>query len=216
MAKKITQADKIRNYAAKNPSAPIAEVAKALGIRYQAVYQVLKVKGEAKKPAKQKWKVVHMSTSTAPVADKVFEQTKGRKRSKFSIDSLPKVGDVVGGMTLTREEAVDGGGFVYRWVRTEPVKPIMVDMTQHADGTITEKVTEVTKEAWQPDNVNHPAHYKTGGIETIDFIEAKGFGYNLGNVVKYLSRADNKGNREEDLLKARWYLNREIAKFTKE
>jgi hypothetical protein len=65
------------------------------------------------------------------------------------------------------------------------------------------------------DNVNHPAHYKVGGIETIDFIEAKGLSYHLGNVVKYIARADSKGNREEDLLKARWYLNREIAKFGK-
>ena len=79
---------------------------------------------------------------------------------------------------------------------------------------------------WQPpamipmpepttDNVNHPAHYKVGGIETIDFIEAKNLSYHLGNVVKYIARADSKGNREEDLLKARWYLNREIAKFAK-
>lgn len=67
----------------------------------------------------------------------------------------------------------------------------------------------------QADNVNHPAHYKVGGIETIDFIEAKGLNYHLGNVVKYITRADTKGNREEDLLKARWYLNREIAKFAK-
>ena len=65
------------------------------------------------------------------------------------------------------------------------------------------------------DNVNHPAHYKVGGVETIDFIEAKGLSYHLGNVVKYIARADSKGNREEDLLKARWYLNREIAKFAK-
>ena len=63
----------------------------------------------------------------------------------------------------------------------------------------------------QPDNVNHPAHYKVGGIETIDFIEAKKLNYNLGNVVKYITRADHKGDRKEDLLKARWYLNREIA-----
>lgn len=63
------------------------------------------------------------------------------------------------------------------------------------------------------DNVNHPAHYKAGGIETIDFIEAKGLNYHLGNVVKYVTRADHKGNRKEDLLKAQWYLNREIAKL---
>ena len=64
------------------------------------------------------------------------------------------------------------------------------------------------------DMVNEPPHYKMGGIETIDFIEAKQFGYNLGNVVKYISRADLKGSHYEDLLKARWYLNREIAKFS--
>ena len=63
------------------------------------------------------------------------------------------------------------------------------------------------------DNVNHPPHYKVGGIETIDFIEAKNLGYNLGNVVKYITRADHKGNKIEDLEKAQWYLNREIAKI---
>jgi hypothetical protein len=62
-----------------------------------------------------------------------------------------------------------------------------------------------------PDVVNHPAHYTTGGIETIDFIEAKKLGYNLGNVVKYITRADHKGNKLEDLRKAQWYLSREIA-----
>lgn len=65
------------------------------------------------------------------------------------------------------------------------------------------------------DNVNHPAHYKAGGIETIDFIEAKHLNYNLGNVVKYITRADLKGNRLEDLQKAQWYLNREIANVRK-
>ena len=60
------------------------------------------------------------------------------------------------------------------------------------------------------DPVNHPAHYKVGGIETIDFIEAKKLGYNLGNVVKYLTRADHKGNKLQDLRKAQWYLEREI------
>ena len=61
-----------------------------------------------------------------------------------------------------------------------------------------------------PDMVNHPAHYKAGGIETIDFIEAKGLNYHLGNVVKYITRADLKGERLENLKKAKWYLDREI------
>jgi len=60
------------------------------------------------------------------------------------------------------------------------------------------------------DLVNSPPHYTTGGIETIDFIEAKQLNYNLGNVVKYITRADHKGNRVEDLRKAKWYLEREI------
>jgi hypothetical protein len=64
------------------------------------------------------------------------------------------------------------------------------------------------------DPVNQPAHYKVGGVETIDFIEAKKLNYNLGNVVKYVTRADHKSNTYEDLCKARWYLNREITKHT--
>lgn len=61
-----------------------------------------------------------------------------------------------------------------------------------------------------PDMVNHPPHYKAGGVETIDFIEAKKLNYNLGNVVKYISRHDLKGDRLENLRKAQWYLDREI------
>jgi hypothetical protein len=62
----------------------------------------------------------------------------------------------------------------------------------------------------QPDLVNHPPHYTAGGIEVIDFIDAKQLGFCLGNVVKYVCRADHKVNRLEDLKKARWYLEHEI------
>ena len=73
-----------------------------------------------------------------------------------------------------------------------------------------------TEEELNADNIN-PAHYKVGGIETIDFIEAKLTaeeyrGYLRGNVLKYMSRADHKGDRLENLKKAQWYLNREIGK----
>lgn len=79
--------------------------------------------------------------------------------------------------------------------------------------TTTRAVTEQGEKLLKiADNVNHPAHYKVGGIETIDFIEAKQLNYNLGNVVKYITRADHKANTYEDLCKARWYLNREISK----
>jgi len=63
------------------------------------------------------------------------------------------------------------------------------------------------------DFVNQPPHYKVGGIETIDFIEAKDLDYNLGNAVKYISRAQFKGKHKEDLEKAKWYLDRAISKL---
>lgn len=65
------------------------------------------------------------------------------------------------------------------------------------------------------DKVNSPSHYKVGGIETIDFIEAKGLDYHLGNVIKYISRADHKDDKLENLKKAQWYLNRAVSKLSK-
>ena len=72
------------------------------------------------------------------------------------------------------------------------------------------EVSYLPKVSATPDLVNQPPHYTAGGIETIDFIEAKKLNYNLGNVIKYLTRADHKGNKLEDLRKAQWYLSREI------
>lgn len=60
--------------------------------------------------------------------------------------------------------------------------------------------------------IEHPDHYTLGGIETWDFIEAKKLNYNLGNVVKYVTRCDHKGTPIEDLQKARQYLDREIQR----
>jgi hypothetical protein len=63
-----------------------------------------------------------------------------------------------------------------------------------------------------PDMVNHPPHYTAGKIEVIDFIEDQRLSYHLGNVIKYICRADHKGSRLEDLKKAAWYLNRAIER----
>lgn len=66
------------------------------------------------------------------------------------------------------------------------------------------------------DAVNHPPHYTDhpSGIECIDVVEHMGF--NLGNVVKYVWRCDLKHDAIEDLRKARFYLDREIAKRTRQ
>ena len=66
------------------------------------------------------------------------------------------------------------------------------------------------------DMVNHPAHYKVGGIEAIDYIAAKlspeeFAGYCRGNALKYISRAGHKSDAAEDIRKAVWYLNRLLA-----
>jgi hypothetical protein len=60
------------------------------------------------------------------------------------------------------------------------------------------------------DNVDHPDHYNQhpSGIECIQVVEHMSF--NLGNVIKYVWRADFKSG-VEDLRKAQWYLEREIA-----
>jgi predicted DNA-binding protein YlxM (UPF0122 family) len=181
-AKKMTQAQKIRTHAAAYPNRSIKEIAEKLGISYQAVYNVLKVKPSVKTP-KQKWKMVHMSTSNESMpfkeeAERIFELTKGRQRIH------PKTG-----------------------------KMLMEGVARLEAANKFAEAQHVTMEEPKADNVNHPAHYKVGGIETIDFIEAKQLSYHLGNVVKYIARADSKGNRKEDLLKAQWYLNREIAKL---
>ena len=67
------------------------------------------------------------------------------------------------------------------------------------------------------DPITNPAHY--GGLDnpyqTILVIEAWGLGYCLGNVLKYISRAGKKDDALQDLKKARWYLDREIAKMEK-
>lgn len=60
--------------------------------------------------------------------------------------------------------------------------------------------------------VNHPPHYTShpSGIETIQITEHMNFC--LGNAIKYILRADLKGKKIEDLEKAVWYINREIAR----
>lgn len=71
---------------------------------------------------------------------------------------------------------------------------------------------DLKKEKMTHDPVNSPSHYTEGGIETIDFIEAKKLNFNTGNAVKYIARAGKKdpAKKVEDLRKAIWYLEREI------
>lgn len=94
-----------------------------------------------------------------------------------------------------------------------PDIPVYEDsVTNVTSGRLKEFMIQMVEKP--ADAVNNPAHYTDGGIETIDYIEAKGLGYHLGNAVKYISRAGKKGTNQglEDLRKAQWYLARAIEK----
>ena len=66
------------------------------------------------------------------------------------------------------------------------------------------------------DPINKPKHYNQGGVEVYEFIKSNKFGYAQGNVIKYVSRYRYKGTPIQDLLKARWYLNKLIDETTLE
>jgi hypothetical protein len=74
-------------------------------------------------------------------------------------------------------------------------------------------LTSTTFEFASASSVDHPQHYSAhpSGIECIEIAEHMNFC--RGNVVKYIWRASEKGSELEDLKKARWYLDREIARL---
>ena len=63
----------------------------------------------------------------------------------------------------------------------------------------------------------HPHYYTSGGIEPIDFIDAHGLNFSLGNAIKYIVRAGLKDGEPtlEALQKAIWYLEHEIERLQK-
>jgi hypothetical protein len=61
--------------------------------------------------------------------------------------------------------------------------------------------------------VDHPAHYQGKSFEVIDIINDYKLNFEMGNAIKYILRADKKGNKKQDIEKAMWYLNHELSKF---
>lgn len=62
-------------------------------------------------------------------------------------------------------------------------------------------------------NPIEPTHYNNYNITPIQAIEEWDLNFSLGNVIKYVGRAGHKGDKLEDLRKARWYLDREINRL---
>lgn len=65
-----------------------------------------------------------------------------------------------------------------------------------------------------PDAVNHPAHYTQLPFEAIEV--TRHFSFVIGNVLKYIIRSEYKGEKLQDLQKARWYLDYEISRLEAE
>jgi len=206
--KKLNKAQQIRNYMEKHPTASTAKICSALGVEPSYVYAVRnKMKTAAIKETinthinthGDSLSAIHKISVLKEFAERAYEAGVGRS-------SPPQVGDNVGGLILT-----DVGNGELRWIAKHKIR---MQSTENREWQPPEllPMPEVS-EVPTVDNVNHPPHYKTGGIETIDFIEAKELGYHLGNVIKYVSRAKHKGNELEDLKKAQWYLERAIMKL---
>lgn len=74
-------------------------------------------------------------------------------------------------------------------------------------------IIEDLPEPIKVDLVNSPPHYQGNKFEVIDIIDDFGLSFNTGNAIKYILRADKKGNQKQDLLKAIWYLEHELNKL---
>ena len=70
---------------------------------------------------------------------------------------------------------------------------------------------EIANEITTETDCNKNKHYvTTQGIQAIDLIDAYNLNFNLGNVIKYVSRCNYKDSKKDDLEKAMWYIDREM------
>jgi len=79
------------------------------------------------------------------------------------------------------------------------------------DATMPAEEAKRARRLGEVDQTN-PEHYKSGGMEAIQIIEAFDLGYHRGNALKYILRAGRKDDAVLDLRKAVWYLQREMAR----
>ena len=133
-----------------------------------------------------------------------------RVKGKLDADTYVDVDKILEKMSLLTSFILSDRAIVEVYVKLDFVDTIEYARTQHIVDSWKNRSAEFDRE----DAVNNPSHYKQGGIETIDAIGASTAGYDgvdafcAGNVIKYIARAPFKGARDEDLLKAKWYLER--------
>lgn len=192
MRKPQSKANQIRKYKAKHPDAKAMDIAKQFGVSQQYVYTTLYNERVLKR--KKAAKEVEEALVTITPPDSLHGGITVAVDAKITPEQMARVTEALSKPKLRMEGPSRDWKLLSVTTSDEPLPVQMIEPPA--------------------DPVNHPSHYKVGGIETIDFIEAKGLNYRLGNVVKYITRADHKGERLENLRKAKWYLDREIEQMT--
>ena len=96
---------------------------------------------------------------------------------------------------------------------TAHVNPFNTIRRTSLDEAYEEQYREEYPSMKTDDKIN-PDHYNNTSIEPIDVIEDWGLGFHLGNAIKYIKRAGQKGEEsfEDDISKAVWYLQRSMKK----
>ena len=192
----MTKSAQIRKFVAEHPFTKATTIAKKMGMDRQYVYTVMWNMKNKNKLAKKKKAMTNKELVDLRPA---LEFLEGRAQARKEEEQWESSG------LYSSDTSFYGD-------TPSPHTQRIVELTgEIADNIKRNQELQIKMFEPKADAVNHPAHYKVGGIETIDFIEAKKLGYNLGNVVKYLTRADHKGNRKQDLEKAKWYLERELS-----
>ena len=123
---------------------------------------------------------------------------------------------------------VYSGLYLFGFDGTQPFSsPTLETVINHVKHMVNNENSEKLVEDTKPDMVKHPSHYTFGKVECIDALESMAEGYNVfgsskegpcvfatlaWQVVKYVWRAPLKGKMHEDLMKAKFYLERLITK----
>ena len=192
----MTKSAQIRKFVAEHPFTKATTIAKKMGMDRQYVYTVMWNMKNKNKLAKKKKAMTNKELVDLRPA---LEFLEGRAQARKEEEQWESSG------LYSSDTSFYGD-------TPSPHTQRIVELTgEIADNIKRNQELQIKMFEPKADAVNHPAHYKVGGIETIDFIEAKKLNYNIGNVVKYLTRADHKGNRKQDLEKAKWYLERELS-----
>ena len=213
----MTMTDKIRRLIKKGKTAK--EISTQLKVEPNRVYTVKWL--DAKKVTPEQSSDPAVREAEARYVKKAKAAYKTKKPSKIT-KAVAEMKAALDALDKIKDKPVKPDPKAEAWAKKNPWWGVDEDKTAQALGyheeLVNSGVDPKSDEYWEkidakfnPDPVNHPPHYKSGGIETIDFIEAKDLNYRLGNVVKYVSRAGRKNSDPvEDLQKAAWYLNREI------